>query len=154
MHKKLMKGAHSVYVVTMLLESNKRSIHGQRPRYLDVAERHQVHALPTHYVIDPQGNLVNEYVGGTLATLYVCSSGFGSQGARQSQRSSALTTRLADIYSILYRGTQHSPISFVHGRCTRNRGDESRPRSPKCAWTKDKALYEPTRLVRWPCVAH
>ena len=37
---------------------------------LDVAQQYNIHVLPTRYVIDPQGNLVNKYVGGTMAALY------------------------------------------------------------------------------------
>ena len=37
---------------------------------LDVAQQYNIHVLPTRYVIDAQGNLVNKYVGGTMAALY------------------------------------------------------------------------------------
>lgn len=45
----------------------------------DVAQQYNIHVLPTRYVIDPQGNLVNKYVGGTMAALYEYMVGLSEQ---------------------------------------------------------------------------
>lgn len=45
----------------------------------DVAQQYNIHVLPTRYVIDPRGNLVNKYVGGTMAALYEYMVGLSEQ---------------------------------------------------------------------------
>ncbi len=52
-----------------------RHVYGGR----DVAQQYNVHVLPTRYVIDPKGNLVNKYVGGTMAALYEYMVGLSEQ---------------------------------------------------------------------------
>lgn len=46
---------------------------------LDVAQQYNIHVLPTRYVIDPQGNLVDKYIGGTMAALYEYMAGLSEQ---------------------------------------------------------------------------
>lgn len=46
---------------------------------LDVAQQYNIHVLPTRYVIDPQGNLVDKYIGGTMAALYEYMVGLSEQ---------------------------------------------------------------------------
>jgi len=35
-----------------------------------VAQKYNINVLPTRYLIDPEGNLINKYVGGTMAAIH------------------------------------------------------------------------------------
>ncbi|MCY4158793.1 MAG: hypothetical protein OXF48_04215, partial [Bacteroidetes bacterium] len=36
----------------------------------EVAQKYNINVLPTRYLIDPEGNLINKYVGGTMAAIH------------------------------------------------------------------------------------
>lgn len=36
----------------------------------DIAQLYNINVLPTRYLIDPNGNLIDKYIGGTMAAIY------------------------------------------------------------------------------------